>query len=274
MTTHDRDFPKPSALHVEPVLAVHDVATTISYWQDVLGFPNKWTWGNPPVHGGVSWNGGAFIQFGLNPELADASKGNSVWIRVRELEKLYEIHQKNNAVIVSRLENKPWDFAEYIVKDINGYYVHFSAPSASRNPTAHEMPATIKIIERAPTFVELLNLSASVGWAGSEDNSAMDTQLQSTVFAVVAQNLENNEVVGSAFLLGDNAFYYVKDVIVHPDWQGKGIGTAMMRAITRWAESNAPNNATIALFTGDHLVSFYRQFGFSQACGMYRQIVR
>ena len=32
---------QPIFSHVEPVLAVQDVAETIAYWQDVLGFPTN-----------------------------------------------------------------------------------------------------------------------------------------------------------------------------------------------------------------------------------------
>ena len=100
----------------QPVLAVKDIEETVNYWHEILGFPNKWTCGEPPNHGGVSWHG-AFVQFSLNPQLAIASKGNCIWIRVRNLEKLYEFHLKKNVRIVEPLENKPWgmDFAEDIL---------------------------------------------------------------------------------------------------------------------------------------------------------------
>ena len=93
---------QPIFSHAEPVLAVRDVSETISYWQEVLGFPVKWTWGEPPSHGAVSWNK-AQIQFYQDPELAAASKGNSVWIRLQRVEELYKIHQNRNAEIVAPL---------------------------------------------------------------------------------------------------------------------------------------------------------------------------
>src|SRR6185369_10857458 len=103
-------------LHVEPILAVKNVAETIRYWHNTLGFPGKWTWGEPPSHGGVSWQG-TFIQFSQNPELATASKENSIFIRVRKLEALYDFHQKKNAEIVEPLENKPWGMAGYTIRE-------------------------------------------------------------------------------------------------------------------------------------------------------------
>lgn len=49
--------------HAEPVLAVRNVAETVTYWHEVLGFPGKWTWGNPPNHGGVSRGTGRSCNF-------------------------------------------------------------------------------------------------------------------------------------------------------------------------------------------------------------------
>src|SRR5258706_11188659 len=116
---------QPIFSHVEPVLAVQDITETILYWQNVLGFLAKWTWGDPPNHGGVSWQK-VFIQFSLNPKLATVSKGNSIWIRVQHIETLYSFHQKKNAEIVAPPEKQPWGMTEYTLKKINGYYLHFS----------------------------------------------------------------------------------------------------------------------------------------------------
>src|SRR5262245_33277199 len=108
----EEDKPAGSPVHVEPILAVKDIAETITYWHDTLGFPGKWTWGDPPNHGGVSWHG-VSVQFSLDPKLASLSEGNAIFIRVRNLEALYDFHQKKNVPIVEPLENKPWGMAGY-----------------------------------------------------------------------------------------------------------------------------------------------------------------
>ncbi len=94
---------QPVFSHAAPVISVSNVSETNAYWQDVLGFPDKWTWGELPNIGGVSWHG-AFIQFLHNPALAELSKGNSTWIRVQHVEALYKLHQERNAKIVAPLE--------------------------------------------------------------------------------------------------------------------------------------------------------------------------
>jgi GNAT superfamily N-acetyltransferase len=271
------DDKTPSLALVEPVLSVRDIQQTVTYWHETLGFPGKWMWGDPPNHGGASW-AGASVQFSLNPKLAEASKGNSIWISVRNLPALYEMHQQK-AKIVSPLENKPWGSAEYTVEEINGYYIHFSGPQSVKEIESKKLLDSIKIMQRKPTIAEVRDLMVSVGWANAtvEDTqaqiAAMQLQIDNAVVVAVAEN-ENKEAVGIAFLLGDNKhFYYIKDVIVHSKLQRNRIGTHLMQHLMQWLKINARRPSTVGLFTGDHLASFYKQFGFMQACGMYQQIL-
>lgn len=265
---------QPVFSHAEPVLAVQDVAETIRYWQDVLGFPVKWSWGEPPGHGAVSWHK-AFIQFHLDPALAAASKGNSVWIRVQHPERIYHIHQKRKADIVAPLENQPWGMAQYTVKEINGYYLHFAGPMAEGKKSTEALPSTVSIIARLPTVQESRALASAVGWSPPVDDDMIKTMLSSVVFAVVAVDSLSGETIGSALLMGDRvSYYYVKDVMVRPDWQGKRVGTAMMQELNRWLDSHGANNALVGLFTGETLEPFYQQAGFGQAFGMLRYIRR
>ncbi len=262
-----------SPLHVEPVLAVNDILETVSYWHDVLGFPDKWTWGEPPDHGGVSWHG-TFIQFSHNPALATVSKGNAIFIRVRNLESLYDFHQTKNAVIVEPLENKPWGMAGYTVQDINGYYITFAGGLISdRIKTSTGLPLTVKIIARRPTVKEYQYLTSSVGWSLYSSDDVVTKLLTAPVFAVIAKDTETGEVIGCALIVSDNAsFYYIKDVVVHPGWQGKHVGTALLKELTDWLENNAANNALVALITPESLAPFYKQFDFGPSFSMVRYI--
>ena len=264
---------QPIFSHVEPVFAVKDILETISYWHEVLGFPVKWTWGDPPNHGGVSWQN-VFIQFSLNPGLAAVSKGNYIWIRVQNIHTLYKFHQEKNAEIISSLHNQPWGMCEYTLREINGYLVNFAAPITDREKSTSSLPQNIRLFGRNPSTKEYINLISAVGW-GSVNEDAAEKRLQSIVFAVVAEDTITGEVIGCGFLLGDNAsFYYVKDVMVHPDWQGKRVGTALMQELTNWLEKNAADNALVALISGEALEPFYQQFGFAKAFSMIRYIHR
>ncbi|HET6767650.1 MAG TPA: GNAT family N-acetyltransferase [Chitinophagaceae bacterium] len=261
--------------HVEPILAVKDINETIDYWHEILGFPNKWTWGEPPNYGGVNWNS-ISVQFNLAPDLALVSKGNAIFIKVKKLEELYQYHQEKNAVIVEPLENRPWGMAGYTVKEINGYYIIFAgAMIKEKKQTATGLCSIVKIIERIPTVEEYQSLASSVGWHAYNDSATAQKLLEAPIFGLVAKDSGNNRVIGCVLLLSDHAsFYYVKDLIVHPDWQGKKIGTALMKEVSHWLENNAANNALVVLITGENLSPFYQQFGFAPAFGMVHYIER
>jgi GNAT superfamily N-acetyltransferase len=263
----------PVFSHVEPVLAVSDIWETISYWQEILGFPVEWTWGSPPNIGAVSWQG-AHIQFVLDPELAVASKGNSIWIRLKHVDALYRFHQERKANIIAPLETKPWGMAQYAVEEINGYFLHFAGPPEDRQKSSQPLPASVRIIERAPDIKEFRDLTSLVGWTPPVEDR-MQTILSAAVAAVVAEDMLSGECIGCALLLGDQAsFYYVKDVMVHPDWQGRRVGTALMQGLNKWLDKNGIPGAMVGLFSGETLEPFYRQFGFAPAFGMVRTIQR
>ena len=264
----------PFLSHVEPVLAVSDVIQTVDYWHDVLGFTNKWTWGEPPNHGGVTWQG-VFVQFSLNSTLASSSKGNSIFIRVKNLQLLYQFHQDKNVEIVEPLENKPWGMAGYTVREINGYYIIFAGVVINERKKSEITRPAVQIISRVPTASEYLELIEAVGWEKYKNHSFVEKILAAPLFAVVAEDELTNKVIGCALLLGDDAsFYYLKDIMVHPAWQNKHIGSMLMNGITNWLDIHAPEHAFVCLITGEQLAPFYRQFDFVPVFGMHRSINR
>jgi len=272
MSTGDNS---PILSHVEPILPVTDIIETVNYWHEVLGFTNKWTWGDPINYGGVNWQG-VFIQFLLAPKLAERSKGNSIFIRVKNLETSYLFHQNKNADIVEPLENKPWGMAGYTLRDNNGYYIIFAGAPISKNEKSETtIPAAVNIIARIPTVKEYLELVEAVGWGKFTNPAFAEKILDAPMFAVVAALPGTNQAIGCALVLGDGAgFYYVKDLMVHPRWQKKGIGAMLMKELTHWMDKNAPEIAHTYLFTGENLAPFYKQFDFRPAFGMVREIHR
>jgi GNAT superfamily N-acetyltransferase len=264
---------QPVFSHVEPIFPVRDIPETIRYWQEVLGFTNKWTWGDPPEVGGVSWQK-AFVQFLRAPALAGASKGNAIWIRLHHVEELYAFHQKNHAEIVAPLEVHPYGMAQYSVREINGYYVHFAGNPvvrSARRPGEGEA-GSIRIVERKPTVEEYCQVQRSLGGV-PEDAGLVENIISTASVSVVAEDEASGDVVGCAFVLSDRAgFYYVKNVMVRPDWQRKGVGTAMMKRLMQWLEAHVTSPSLVGLFAREGLEPFYQQFGFLQSFGMVREM--
>jgi GNAT superfamily N-acetyltransferase len=78
-----------------------------------------------------------------------------------------------------------------------------------------------------------------------------------------------------ARVIGDNGLtYYILDVIVTPEYQGQGIGTAMMDKVMSFVRAHASKNSIIALMSARGKESFYERYGFVQrpndkmGCGM------
>ncbi|MBN9381558.1 MAG: GNAT family N-acetyltransferase [Chitinophagaceae bacterium] len=263
---------EPIFSHVEPIFPVRDIPETIRYWQETLGFTHQWTWGDPPSVGGVAWQK-AFVQFMRHPVLAEASKGNAIWIRLRHVEDLYIFHQSRNAEIVAPLEVHEYGMAQYTVRELNGYYVHFAGNPAGRGEgTRDGGHERVIIVARKPTVMEYSQVQGALG--GQTERPEIAANIISTAaFGVVAEDAVSGEVVGCAFLLTDHAgFYYVKNVMVRTDRQGSGIGSALMRALMEWLERNVTMPSLVGLFARESLEPFYQQFGFLPSFGMVKEI--
>lgn len=118
----------------------------------------------------------------------------------------------------------------------------------------------MRITNRSLSAQEFLNLRAAVGWPESDEESTR-TALLNSLCSVVAE--ENEAVIGFGRVIGDGGLYfYVQDVIVHPDHQGKGVGTALMAALLDFIGSAARRGAFIGLMAASGRSAFYERFGF------------
>jgi ribosomal protein S18 acetylase RimI-like enzyme len=259
----------------EPIFPVADVVATVRYYRDVLGFQDGWTWGEPPDFGGVRW-GKIGAMFSLQ---AAGAKFQGQWhsFFVEGIDALYDYHGRHGAEICSPLEPKPWGLREYTVRDLNGHFLRFGQRGTDRSATAGRTPATeVTIVERLATPKELLGLFRAVGWSRDDRTERAATALAGARFGVVA--LAAERVVGSGMVLGDGAtFAYLKDIIVHPEWQCRGIGRRIVEALLATLSHADPDGMIVTLFTSQHLAEFYERMGFSgpeRLYGMSQMIER
>jgi catechol 2,3-dioxygenase-like lactoylglutathione lyase family enzyme len=156
--------PAAVALHrSQAILAVADVAATVRFYRDKLGFADEWLWGDPPTFGGVSW-GRVGVMFCLQPALASRVDGHQHYFFISGIDRLYEQHRENGVEVISPLEAKPWGLREYTARDPNGYHLRFGEPitaHASSAPTKTPPPG-VRLVERLPTVEEYLTLIHAV----------------------------------------------------------------------------------------------------------------
>lgn len=130
---------------------------------------------------------------------------------------------------------------------------------------------SVKIEYRSPTFSEYKQLRGLVGWWETDENAA-NMALKNSLFSVVA--VEHDTVIGFGRVIGDGGLYfYIQDLIIHPDYQAKGLGKSLMKELMGYIMSSAKSGAFVGLMAAKGLEKYYDRFGFKardeDAPGMY-----
>jgi len=90
--------------------------------------------------------------------------------------------------------------------------------------------------------------------------------LEKSDFIVTA--LIDGVTVAMARLITDGTQVLIMDVIVHPDYQKKGIGKGMIERIRTYIENMDNRSILVNLITNISNVGFYEKLGYSRAEGM------
>ncbi len=130
----------------------------------------------------------------------------------------------------------------------------------------------VKYTYRSPSVSEYQMLRATTSW-NQFDDTVIRKSLEKDLFAIVAEH--ESSAIGMARIIGDGALYfYVQDVIVHPRFQGMGIGKQLMQRIESFLKDHAPTSAFIGLMAASGTREFYEDFGYkirpADGPGMYR----
>jgi GNAT superfamily N-acetyltransferase len=109
---------------------------------------------------------------------------------------------------------------------------------------------------------EILRLYTAVGWTAYTENMPVLREGFNNSMLVLAA-YEGEELLGIIRTVGDGAtIVFVQDILVFPDKQRQGIGTALLKAVLdRYA-----NVRQIELATDNtpKTVAFYKSMGFSE----------
>lgn len=133
----------------------------------------------------------------------------------------------------------------------------------SQEATTAGGPRVFFSTEREIDLYELEELCDAVGWSRRPLRKVKKAIQHS--FLVVSmweqRNTGQRRLVGFARATSDHAFNAtIWDVVVHPDYQGKGFGKALMRQMIKKLRSEDISNIT--LFADPQVVNFYRGLGF------------
>lgn len=116
--------------------------------------------------------------------------------------------------------------------------------------------------DRDIDLYELEELCNAVGWS-RRPLRKVKKAIQHSFLVVSMWQMRGSRrrLIGFARATSDHAFNATLwDVVVHPDFQGKGLGKALMKYIIKKLRSEDISNIT--LFADPHVVDFYRSLGF------------
>jgi GNAT superfamily N-acetyltransferase len=118
--------------------------------------------------------------------------------------------------------------------------------------------------DRDIDLYELEELCDAVGWSRRPLRKVKKAiQHSFLVVSMWEQRGASRRLIGFARATSDHAFNAtIWDVVVHPDFQGKGMGKALMKFMIKKLRGEDISNIT--LFADPHVVNFYRTLGFMQ----------
>ena len=107
---------------------------------------------------------------------------------------------------------------------------------------------------------EIQNLYSQVGWTAYTDNMrALEQGFQNSLLVLAAY--EGDALLGIVRVVGDGfTIILIQDILVYPNYQRQGIGTALLRAVLdRYSDVR---QVQLATDNTPKTVAFYRSLGF------------
>ncbi len=113
------------------------------------------------------------------------------------------------------------------------------------------------------TADEFISLWESV-WGSAPSLEQIKLAMQNTIFRVSIYDCD--KVIAMARMIGDIGLcYYIKDVVVRPEYQGKGIGRTLINELLTFVNDNGVVGTEIfvELAAVPDKMPFYEKLGFS-----------
>ncbi len=113
------------------------------------------------------------------------------------------------------------------------------------------------------TAEEFISLWESV-WDGAPSLEQTKLAMQNTNFRVSIY--DGDKVIAMARMIGDMGLcYYIKDVVVRPEYQGKGTGRMLINELLKYINDNGIKGTSVfvELAAVPDKMPFYEKLGFS-----------
>ncbi len=134
-----------------------------------------------------------------------------------------------------------------------------------------DLPKGYRIEFKNPTPIEYDKIRNTTAW-DKLDLKTIKKGLEKSLFSVCLYDID--KLIGVGRIVGDGSIYfYIQDIIVIPEYQGKGFGKIIMNEVMQYLNDNANHNSFIGLMAVEGVEKFYHKFGFktrtTSRSGMY-----
>lgn len=128
------------------------------------------------------------------------------------------------------------------------------------------------------TYQEYISLRSSVGWNNFAKEQVFKS-INNSIYSVTV--VENDETIAMGRLLGDGIYFMIVDIVVNPEFQGKGIGSKIVDMLLKYVDDMTPTGgrSSIQLIAEPGKEEFYIKRGFKliphEYCGSgMRKVIR
>ncbi len=87
------------------------------------------------------------------------------------------------------------------------------------------------------TYQEYISLRSSVGW-NNFAKEQVSKSINNSMYSVTV--VENGETIAMGRLLGDGIYFMIVDIVVNPEFQGKGIGSKIVDMLLIYVDDMTP----------------------------------
>lgn len=115
--------------------------------------------------------------------------------------------------------------------------------------------------ENTPIHIEALTqLYQSVGWTAYTDHPEIMQKLLPGALSYISA-WDGEKLVGLIRTIGDGCYIlYIQDILIHPDYQRKGIGTTLINRLLE--QATGMRQIILSTDNTEKTISFYRSVGF------------
>lgn len=132
--------------------------------------------------------------------------------------------------------------------------------------------------ENSLTYQEYISLRSSVGWNNFAKQQISES-ISKSVYNITV--VDNGKTIAMGRLIGDGIYYLIVDVVVRPEFQGKGIGSKIIDKFLAYVDARTPigGRSSVQLIAEQGMEEFYIKKGFKcipyEFCGSgMRKIIR